>query len=193
MAHTRQIVSSFDSPPGKFGPARSIIEDNLDLSASLFDQHTLFSQILTMKFFDKINQLKSKPPSQPRKQIKIKSALKQLAEQLTTDAIASAQGVIERERAELKKQSEQKFAVQRYIGGVSIDPNEENIFDMVEESDTTSRPSSRPSSLRSSSQSSRRSRGNGILDDVTIRQMFRRYLCSPTKNSELIRVRLLFV
>ena len=35
-----------------------MIDENLDLSASLFDQHTLFSQILTMKFFDKIKDIK---------------------------------------------------------------------------------------------------------------------------------------
>ena len=61
-----------------------------------------------------------------------------------------------------------------------------------------SRPSSstsRQSSIRSSrsrgssrGSSSRRSR-NGI-DDQTIRQMFRRYLCSPTKDSDLIKQQL---
>lgn len=35
-----------------------MIDENLDLSASLFDQHTLFSQILTMKFFDRIKDIK---------------------------------------------------------------------------------------------------------------------------------------
>ena len=192
MMHTRQIVSSFDSPPGKFEPSTSIIEDNLDLSASLFDQHTLFSQILTMKFFDKINKMKERP-AQPRKQIKIKSALKGLAEQLTEAAIEAARDVIVNERENLKKASEAKFAVQRYIGGVSVDPNEENIFDLLTENDsigdrerTDSRPSSRPSSVRSS-HSSRRTPG-GLLDDATIRQMFRRYLCSPTKNQEVIKV-----
>ena len=51
-------MSSFDRPPGKFEPPKSLIDENLDLSASLFDQHTLFSQILTTKFFDKINEIK---------------------------------------------------------------------------------------------------------------------------------------
>jgi len=52
------MVSKFDLPPGKFEPPKTMIDENLDLSASLFDQHTLFSQILTMKFFDRIKDIK---------------------------------------------------------------------------------------------------------------------------------------
>lgn len=103
----------------------------MDLSATLFDQHTLFSQILTMKFFDKIEKIK-KRPAQPRRQIKIKSALKSLAEQITTEAIDFATELLLQERQEAQKASEETFSVQRFIGGVSIDPNDENIFDLLE-------------------------------------------------------------
>ena len=90
-----------------------------------------------------------------------------------------------------------------YIGGVSMNLNDENIFDTIrstneseiESDDERSRPessqskqSSRSSRSRSSRGSSRRSRGG--LDDVTIRQMFRRYLCSPSKETEVIKQQL---
>ena len=72
------------------------------------------------------------------------------------------------------------------------------LMHILDDDKATSRPSSstsRQSSIRSSrsrgssrGSSSRRSR-NGI-DDQTIRQMFRRYLCSPTKDSDLIKQQL---
>ena len=132
MSHTRQIVSNFDSPPGKFEPEKSIIEDNLDLSASLFDQHTLFSQILPSKFAEKINKIKKPIKPAKRRPIKIRSELKELALEITNNAIEAARAEIESDREQRKKESEQKFAVQRYIGGVSVNLNEENIFDLFE-------------------------------------------------------------
>ena len=83
-------MSSFDLPPGKFEPPKAIIDENLDLSASLFDQHTLFSQILTMKFFDKINDIQVK---RERKLIRIKSALRELAADIVNEAITAATGM----------------------------------------------------------------------------------------------------
>ena len=92
MLWNRTIVSSFDLPPGKFEPPTTIIDENLDLSASLFDQHTLFSQILTMKFFDKINDIQVK---RERKLIRIKSALRELASDIVNEAITAATGMVQ--------------------------------------------------------------------------------------------------
>ena len=53
-----------------------------------------------------------------------------------------------------------------------------------------SKRSSRSSRSRSSRGSSKRSSNRGGLDDITIRQMFRRYLCSPSKETEVIKQQL---
>ena len=109
-----------------------MIDENLDLSASLFDQHTLFSQILTMKFFDKIKDIKQR---QERRLVRIKSALKTLADEITTEAIQNAKQQLEVEymkihESDMKSDDEHASdAVQRFIGGVSINVNDQNIFD----------------------------------------------------------------
>lgn len=156
-----------------------------------------------------------------------------MAEEITTEVINNAREQLENEyltkNQELKSHSDdsdsrdEHVQLNRFIGGVSINVNDQNIFDtyndgsdeldsgmfspfwfeyfisFLDDDKGNSRPSSstsRQSSIRSSrsrgsssrGSSSRRSR-NGI-DDQTIRQMFRRYLCSPTKDSDLIKQQL---
>ena len=52
MTWSRRPVSQYDLPPGKFEAKCNTIDHDLDMSAALFDQHTLFSSILPLKFFD---------------------------------------------------------------------------------------------------------------------------------------------
>ena len=49
----RNQVSALDLAPGKLVPKQSVLDSNLDLSAALFDQHNVFSNILPLRFFEK--------------------------------------------------------------------------------------------------------------------------------------------
>ncbi|CAG5106654.1 Oidioi.mRNA.OKI2018_I69.chr1.g2939.t1.cds [Oikopleura dioica] len=80
----RTQVSHLDEAPGKFIPNHSILDSNLDLSAALFDQHNVFSNILPLRFFEK-------QKFQPKKKfVKIRNEYKLIAKALVDAAVEAA-------------------------------------------------------------------------------------------------------
>ena len=170
----RNQVSALDFAPGKLVPKQSVLDSNLDLSAALFDQHNVFSNILPLRFFEK-------QKFQP-KFVKIRNEFKILAKAVVDAAIEAAISTLN-----FPEEKSGKFVNGVSLSGVDTDINlfdvensgrlswtlfscvhlrfeieEVNSCSLLDEDDAISRSSSRTyrssTSAKSSSRSSRKER-----------------------------------
>ena len=170
----RNQVSALDLAPGKLVPKQSVLDSNLDLSAALFDQHNVFSNILPLRFFEK-------QKFQP-KFVKIRNEFKILAKAVVDAAIEAAILTLK-----VPEQKSGNFVNGVSLSGLDSDINlfdvessgrlfwtvfscvhlrfeieEVNIYSLLDEDDAISRSSSRTyrssTSAKSSSRSSRKER-----------------------------------
>ena len=120
-----------------------------------------------------------------------------LAEEIYSNALKCALEILSQEESTQELGLSPELPTQEILpgfrNGVSVDLNDLNIIESDptdSDPDLRSRSSSRSRrSNTNSNYSSKRSSKLGMLtDDSTVRNMFRRYLCSPSKDSEIIKV-----